>query len=125
MIVAGFGFRGAASAASLHDAYARAQQAQGGTPRADLLASAADKTQSAAFVAFARELALPVAPIPPAALRAAPTVTRSPHAEAARQTGSVAEAAALAAAGPRGRLLGTRVISGDRLASCAFAIKET
>ena len=37
-------------------------------------------------------------------------------------TGSVAEAAALAAAGPGAQLLGPRVVSGDGLATAAIAI---
>jgi cobalt-precorrin 5A hydrolase len=36
-------------------------------------------------------------------------------------TGSVAEAAALAAAGPRARLIATRVVSQDRTATAAIA----
>jgi cobalt-precorrin 5A hydrolase len=36
-------------------------------------------------------------------------------------TGSIAEAAALAAAGPRARLIATRVVSRDRTATAAIA----
>jgi cobalt-precorrin 5A hydrolase len=39
-------------------------------------------------------------------------------------TGSVAEASALAAAGPGARLLGPRVISGDGLATAAIAERK-
>ena len=38
------------------------------------------------------------------------------------RAGSVAEAAALAAAGPGARLLAPRMISADRMASCALAM---
>jgi cobalt-precorrin 5A hydrolase len=40
---------------------------------------------------------------------------------AARGVGSVAEAVALAAAGPGARIVVARVISSDRMATCAIA----
>lgn len=118
MIVAGFGFRGRATVDSLHDAYARA-----GTG-ADRLATAADKAGTPVFRAFAARLGLPVSAIAPGALAVAETQTRSPASQASRGTGSVAEASALAAAGPDARLTGPRVISTDRLATCALAKGE-
>ncbi|MEM8578193.1 MAG: cobalamin biosynthesis protein [Pseudomonadota bacterium] len=113
MIVAGFGFRSAAQTASLRDALART----GGTP--NLLATAADKASSAAFTALGAELSLPTRGVDPAGQH---TLTQSAASQAARGTGSVAEASALAAAGPGARLLGRRVISADRQATCALAI---
>jgi cobalt-precorrin 5A hydrolase len=115
VIAAGFGFRAAASADSLADALVRA----GSTP--GLLATTEDKAQSPAFRAFARRLGLPVLGIDPAALAAQPTLTQSAASRTARGTGSVAEAAALAAAGPGARLLGPRAVSGDGMATCALA----
>ena len=56
-----------------------------------------------------------------AALTAQATSTQSPASRASRGTGSVAEAAALAAAGPGARLLSPRVISADGRATCALA----
>jgi cobalt-precorrin 5A hydrolase len=49
------------------------------------------------------------------------TVTQSGASHRARRTGSVAEAAALVAAGPGATLLGARAVSGDRMATCALA----
>ncbi len=115
VIAAGFGFRRGATADSLADALARA----GGT--ANLLATVEDKAQSPAFLGLAARMCLPVAAIGAAALSAQTTLTQSAAARAARGTGSVAEAAALAAAGPGARLLGPRAVSGDGLATCALA----
>lgn len=117
MIVAGFGFRGPASLHSLRDAYLRAA---GARPVAGL-ATLPDKARTPAFQALAQDLGLPVCPVDEAAITNVETTTNSPHARNARQTGSVAEAAALVAAGPNAVLLQTRVVSADRLATCALA----
>ncbi|XCC96674.1 cobalamin biosynthesis protein [Salipiger sp. H15] len=117
MIVAGFGFRQGAGEASLRDAYDRARDGRD----AACLAAAFDKAASPGFTAFARALNLPVQAITPADLSAQHTQTRSPRVLAERGTGSVAEAAALAGAGPGARLLGPRIHSLDRMASCALA----
>lgn len=116
MIVAGFGFRAATSAESLRDA-----MAQAGGPAPDALATAADKAETRVFRAFAEGLGLPVRAVAAADLRAQETVSASPASRSARATGSVAEAAALAAAGPGARLLAPRAISADRMATCALA----
>lgn len=117
MIVAGFGFRSASTEASLRDALARASRGH----VVERLAAPADKSGAACLQSLARTLALPVDPIPAAVLRGVTTATSSLRVEAARGTGSVAEAAALAAAGPGARLVATRVISEDRTATCALA----
>jgi cobalt-precorrin 5A hydrolase len=116
MIVAGFGFRAGATPASLRDALARAG---GGRPAR--LATLADKADHGGFAAFAGELGRPVCRITPQAAAAQATLTESPAARAAHGTGSVAEACALAAAGPGAALLGPRATSGDRMATCALA----
>lgn len=120
MIVAGFGFRAGACVESLRDALDRS----GESARPDLLATAADKAATPVFRDFARALAVPVHPVAPADIVQQTTMTNSGASRSARNTGSVAEAAALAAAGPGARLLRPRVISGDRLATCALARKE-
>lgn len=117
MIVAGFGFRGAATAASLRDALSRT----GYEAHVSALATADDKARAPGMAALAHGLGLPVHPVPPQDLAQAETSTNSPVAQQHRNTGSVAEATALTAAGPGARLLSTRVISGDRLATCAIA----
>lgn len=113
MIVAGFGFRRAATFDSLCDALA----ATGGAP--DALATAADKAP--ALAPLAARLGLPVHAVPPDALTAAQTQTDSTASRTHRGTGSMAEAAALAAAGPGAQLLAPRAISTDRMATCALA----
>ena len=110
MIVAGFGFRAEAAPESLRAAYAAA----GGG--ADALAAPADKAARLAE-AMGRE----VVPVGADALEAQVTLTCSAASRAARRTGSVAEAAALAAAGPGARLLRPRAVSPDRMATCALA----
>ncbi len=117
VIVAGFGFTGRATPASLRDALART----GGVP--DALATAADKAGQLA--PLARELGLPLHAVPPEHLTAQSTPTRSAAALRARGTGSVAEAAALAAAGPGATLLAPRSVSTDRMATCALAQGKT
>lgn len=117
VIAAGFGFRADATAESLADALDRA----GGAAGVDVLATAGDKASVPVFQNFARRLGLPVLAIDAASLMAQQTTTRSPASLAARQTGSLAEAAALAAAGPGARLVATRRISGNGMATCALA----
>ncbi|WP_179505353.1 MULTISPECIES: cobalamin biosynthesis protein [unclassified Sphingomonas] len=115
-IVAGFGFRGAATPAALRAALALAQQ---GHPPVTHLATAADK--AAALAPLAQALGLPLLPIAPEQLAHCATPTQSPASLHARGIGSLAEAAALAGAGPHARLLSARHISPDRLATCALA----
>ena len=83
-----------------------------------------DAALTARLKAALDALALPARAIPPAALCAQTTATCSARVLAERGTGSVAEAAALAAAGPGARLLGPRVFSSDRMASCALALQD-
>ena len=113
MIVAGFGFRGAATQASL----AAALQSAGQTP--DCLAAPADKCTCDAMQGLAQTLGLRLVPVKN--IEGVETPTRSSASLMARGTGSVAEAAALAAAGPDARLIRPRVISPDRMATCALA----
>jgi cobalt-precorrin 5A hydrolase len=119
MIVAGFGFRQAASVDSLLDALDRARAAQ--TP--DLIATAEDKATAAAFQDLSDHLNLPIRAIAQDVLAQVETPTRSVTLRALRGSGSVAEAAALVAAGPGASLLGPRVVSADRMATCALATR--
>lgn len=118
MIVAGFGFRGMATVSSLADALARA--GGGGAPVA-AIATVTDKASAPPLRALAARLGVPVHAIDHAVLAAQATITRSDASIAAHGTGSLAEAAALAAAGPGGRLLGARAVSRDGMATCALA----
>jgi cobalt-precorrin 5A hydrolase len=119
MIVAGFGFRRAATAESLLDALDKAR----GPQAPALLATAEDKAAAPAFQALSARLGLPIHAVTPDALAQVETPTRSATVRALRGSGSVAEAAALVAAGPGASLLGPRAVSADRMATCALATR--
>ncbi len=117
MIVAGIGLRKNATVDSLRSALALAC-ADG----ADTIATPADKSDHPAMVALSQELGLPVRRVSHDDLVAQSTETQSERVMEKRGTGSVAEAAALAVAGPNSTLKSARVISEDRMATCAIAI---
>lgn len=117
VIVAGFGFRATAAVESLEDALIQA----GGGRQIACLATAQDKAGAAVFRRFASRFGLPVRGIDSASLEAQETQTQSQASHDARGIGSMAEAAALAAAGPGARLLVPRAISADGMATCALA----
>ena len=121
MIVAGFGFRAAATPESLRDALTRAAGSEAGAIWPGRLATLAAKADAACMRDFAREAGLQVVAVSRAQAAGQATLTRSPAARAAHGTGSVAESCALAAAGFGARLLGPRVVSGDAMATCALA----
>jgi cobalt-precorrin 5A hydrolase len=116
MIVAGFGLRASATEASLRSALVFA-----GEVRLSALAAPADKAGHPALASLAKALALPLVPVGDADLRAQVTETASPRQPARYGKGSVAEAAALAAAGPGARLLVARLVGPDGLATVALA----
>ncbi|MCG7518936.1 cobalamin biosynthesis protein [Ruegeria sp. Ofav3-42] len=118
MIVAGLGFSSTATVDSLRAAFEQASVGQ----NVDALATVADKEGHAALAEFALTAALPLHFIAPADLAGQRTLTCSNRSRATYGTGSVAEASALAAAGPGARLTSPRQISDDRLATCAVAI---
>jgi cobalt-precorrin 5A hydrolase len=115
VIVAGFGFRRGVDIAALRAALALAQNGLAVTA----LATLREKAQTIAELAAL--LDLPLIAIDTAAIRNLPTITQSRASLAAYGVGSVAEAVALAAAGPGARLLAPRTISPDRTATCAIA----
>jgi cobalt-precorrin 5A hydrolase len=116
VIVAGFGFR---SGAELHSLRAAFELARRGRPAVTHLATVEDKIP--ALAPLARLLGLPLIGATSDAIAAASTLTRSAASRAVRETGSVAEASALVAAGPGACLLTPRHISPDRVATCAIA----
>lgn len=115
MIVAGFGFRSGATVAALQDALARAGGAEDVTHLATLA------TKAPGLDLLARVLGLPVIALAPEALHTQQTITRSARVDVLHGTGSVAEAAALAAAGRGARLRGPRAVSADGTATAAIA----
>ncbi len=122
MRVAGLGFRGAATFESLNDALERANGRDGGG--VDALATAEVKAGLPAVRILAKALRLPLHAVSRAAMAAEETLTHSAKVEEKFGTGSVAEAAALAACGPGARLIGPRVISADGLATAAIAERD-
>ncbi|GBR10350.1 hypothetical protein AA21952_3048 [Acetobacter oeni LMG 21952] len=115
--IAGFGFRRTASLASLRDALAAA----GGGRELDALATITEKASSPALQALARELGLPIHGLARETLEHVSTPTRSHRVMAGYGTGSIAEAAALVAAGPGACLLAPRAVSSDGMAVAAIA----
>ncbi len=111
MRVAGLGFRQGASLASLADALDRAGPA-------DVLATSAAKAQAPEILALAQARGLPLLGVTIAGVM---TPTQSPRVMALYGTGSLAEAAALAALGPGARIVTPRVTSQDRMATAAIA----
>lgn len=117
MKVAGLGFRRNASVASLRDAL----DAAGGSDGLAAIATVSDKADAAALKALAQELGLPVRGISAGILAEIQTATQSEIIKARFGTGSVAEAAAIAAAGRGARLISVRTASQDRMAVAAIA----
>lgn len=115
MIVAGFGFRAGATLAALKDALARA----GGPERVTHLATVAAKAEG--LLPLAQMLGLPVIAVAAEDLSGQTVLTHSERVDSLFGTGSLAEAAALAAAGPGARLWGARVVSTNGTATAAIA----
>jgi cobalt-precorrin 5A hydrolase len=122
MIVAGVGCRRGAGAADVEAAIAAAL-AKAGIAAAELKAIATGSAKAAepGIAAAAAKLGLGVMPIADAELKAAGArvATRSDRVLALIGVPSLAEAAALAAAGPASRLIASRLVVGA--ATCALA----
>lgn len=117
MKVAGLGFRKDVTLASLREALLAA----GGAEGLAAVATVSDKADAEVLKQLARECGVPIKAVPIEMLAGIATPTRSQLVSEKFRTGSVAEAAALAAAGPRARLIATRAISQDRTATAAIA----
>ena len=116
MIVAGFGFSSDATIDSLTSAFSET-----GLSAADAIATAEDKSKTHVFIDFAKTIGAKIVSIDASALTRIKTHTQSQASQTHRNTGSVAEAAALAALGKDANLLVPRSISKDRMATCAIA----
>lgn len=117
MIVAGIGFNTRATPIALARALDGALQAAGGAAL-DALASARPKADDPILIAFAKTRALPLLAVDVAGIN---TPSQSPRVMALFGTGSLAEAAALAAAGPGGRLIVCKTLSPCGHATAAIA----
>jgi len=117
MKVAGLGFKRDVTLASLREVLVSA----GGCEGLAFVATVSDRVETAALKVLAGELNVPVKAIPADVLAGIVTPTQSKLVKEKFGTGSVAEAAALAAAGRHARLISTRVVSKDRTATAAIA----
>jgi cobalt-precorrin 5A hydrolase len=125
MIVAGIGCRRGASARDITLAINAALSRAGLHADAlDAIAAPAVKSSEAGITGAANDLGVPLVLVPQADLEAAGarTMTRSERVISLMGVPSAAEAAALAAAGPAGRLVAPRTAVGP--ATCALAISE-
>ena len=120
MKVIGIGFRAEANAGSLQDALAQIMVAAPDT-KFDAIVSEAAKARAPVFRDFAITLGVPGLGIPANDLAEMITPTQSARIQDRFGTGSLAEAAALAAAGPNARLIVERVVSTDGMATAALA----
>ena len=118
--VIGLGFRAAADLASLQDALQRAL-AEAGNPKIDALVTEAAKSREKVFRELAQLMHVPGLGVTRADLEQMITPTQSQRIQDRFGTGSLAEAAALASAGPQARLLGPRVQTQDGMATAAIA----
>jgi len=122
VIVAGIGCRRGASAADVAAVVNAALAHVALTPDSlDAIATSEAKGREPAIAAAAASFGLPLVLVPQVDLAAADarTVTKSERVLALTGVASVAEAAALAAGGPRARLLAPRIVVGP--ATCALA----
>lgn len=118
MNVAGIGCRRGVARAEVEVAIA-AVLARDGHPRIDALATGEAKRDEPAIAAAAASLGLPLL-YPDLTDAVAATLTRSARVESLLGVPSLAEAAALAAAGPGATLLGPRLAVGQ--VTCAIAM---
>ncbi|GAB1480307.1 cobalamin biosynthesis protein [Paracoccaceae bacterium] len=116
--MAGFGFRKGTPLTSLQAALA-AVEAQGGPAAA--LASLPEKAADPGLRALAATRGLPLLPVPVTGIA---TPSHSARIVALHGTGSVSEAAALAAPGPGARITVARITAPDGMATCAMAETE-
>jgi len=115
----GIGFRAAADLSSLQDALQQVLLLAGGG--IDVVVTESAKSREKLFREFAQVMGVPGLGITPTDLEQMITPTQSQRIIDKFGTGSLAEAAALAAAGPDARLVAERVISGDGMATAAIA----
>ncbi|MCM3564736.1 cobalamin biosynthesis protein [Hydrogenophaga intermedia] len=124
-VVAGLGFRHHTSCHALRQVLEQAVQSAQHDQHVPMLlqalATAQDKCDHPALAQLAAELGLPVASVPLAYVRAQSTQP-SPHAPARYGFQSLAESAALAAAGQGAVLASRRHISADGTATAAIAL---
>lgn len=124
-LVLGVGLRAHATSATLRGLW---QQARALLPAPVdgfcALAVLEGKEQHPALADWLGPASVPVLALPVGALHHQPVATQSPRLQARYGTGSVAEAAALAAAGPQAQLLLPRRVALDGSATLAVALRH-
>lgn len=119
MRTVGIGFRAAADLSSLQNALANALAVDAGA--FDAIVTERAKAREAVFRELSEALNVPGLGVAQADLEQMITPTQSRRIQDRFGTGSLAEAAALVAAGPGAQLVVERVISGDGMATAAIA----
>jgi cobalt-precorrin 5A hydrolase len=124
MMVAGLGCRRGAAAEEIEAALNAALAAYAEGEAVGLVATESSKEREPGIVETARRLSVQLVSFSPAELEAVAdrVITRSERVRAAKGVPSIAEAAALAAAGRHARLLGPRIANAT--ATCALAIGD-
>jgi cobalt-precorrin 5A hydrolase len=120
MRFAGIGFRSAASLSSLQDALRQVIDTTDGAA-IDALVTEAAKARENVFRELSQVMRMPGIGVTQTDLAQMLTPTQSQRIQDQFGTGSLAEAAALVAAGPGARLVAERVISSDGMATAAIA----
>ena len=119
MRLVGIGFRGAAELSSLQNAVQKTLTKSGG--KIDAVVTESAKSREKVFRELAEVLQVPGLGIARRDLELMITPTQSQRIQDQFGTGSLAEAAALAAAGPTAQLVVERLISDDGRATAAIA----
>jgi cobalamin biosynthesis protein CbiG len=124
MLAAGIGCRRGTPAEDIETAIQAAREVFACAEAIAVIATETTKGDEPGLKEAARRLGLPIKPFSPAELQsvAAYVISVSPVALASKGTSSVAEAAALLAAGANARLLGPRVANATT--TCAFAVGD-
>jgi cobalt-precorrin 5A hydrolase len=119
MRMIGIGFRAAADLSSLQDVLGRALAVEGGA--FDAIVTESSKSRANVFRELAAVLKVPGLGVSKADIEQMITPTQSRRIQDRFGTGSLAEAAALVAAGPGARLVVERIVSSDGMATAAIA----
>lgn len=120
MRIVGIGFRGGAAMSSLQDALTRALEASGGGTL-DAIVTESAKSRAPVFRELAQALGVPGLGVRAEDMAGMITPSQSQRILDRFGTGSLCEAAALAAVGPEAVLVAARVVSGDGMATAAVA----
>jgi len=120
MKIVGIGFRGGAAMSSLQDALTRALEASG-EATFDAIVTESAKSRAPVFRELAQVLSVPGLGVRAEDMAGMITPSQSQRILDRFGTGSLCEAAALAAAGPEAVLIVARVVSGDGMATAAVA----